>query len=52
MELLAGLLASIQLMKRVGGRRRGEPGVGAVTQVGSCLRKWVGEDHEGKIVPS
>lgn len=25
MELLAGLLASMKLMKRVGGRRRGEP---------------------------
>lgn len=44
----------MQLMKRVGGRRRGEPGGGggAVTQVWSFLRSWVEEDLEAKIVPS
>lgn len=52
MELLAGLLASVKLMKRVGGRRRGEPQGGPVTQVGSCLRSWMGQDHDGRPVPS
>lgn len=41
MELLAGLLASVKLMKGVGGR--GESLRGPVTQAGNCLRSWVGQ---------
>lgn len=51
MELLAGLLASMKLMKGVGvGGGRGETR-GPVTQAGNCHRKELGEDPRRKDCP-